>query len=435
MPTAESSNRTKILSVLVERGLARGLAFVGFVLVARWFGAEEFGRVSYVFALGAFFAPISTFGLGNVMLRYFGTGLQSCAVRLAGRWRLLWGSICFLVFPWVYQLMAPSNPLPMGLVWMFAAMFLLAWLTTGEEWMFFTKNNRNLVTGGLAGSAGNLLVRLGVIAVGGPIGWLLAVPTVETLIKGTVHWLGARGQLWGRREKVLEAAIDPIETATVSREMWQDGINLTLAGISVLILTRMDLVMLGKLAGEREVGIYAVAVQLVDLVPMVMMIMVRMLASDLVAVFRRGEAIFVAHVSRILGPGMWMLAATALIMFWVGPWLIGGIFGPEFEEAGRPIALLLFAQVFVFVGLMRGQYLTLVRDTKLGVWMTAVGALINVALNAWAIPRYGVMGAAAATCTARVFMSAILPLMVPSQRVFNRALGRALVRPWGREVS
>ncbi|MCF3648749.1 oligosaccharide flippase family protein [Synoicihabitans lomoniglobus] len=434
MPAVESSNRTKILSVLVERGLARGLALVGFVLVARWFGAEEFGRVSYVFALGAFFAPISTFGLGNVMLRYFGTGLQSRAVSLAGRWRLIWGGVCFLLFPWVYQLMAPDNPLPMGFVWLFATMFLLAWLTVGEEWMFFAKNNRNLIAAGLAGSAGNLLVRLGVIVVGGPVGWLLAVPTVETLIKGAINWFGARGRLWGRREETPDVVVESIDTTPVGRAMWRDGINFTLAGISVLILTRMDLVMLGKLAGEREVGIYAVAVQLVDMVPMVLVILVRMLGSDLVTLFRRGEEVFVDQVSRVLGPGMWVLALAAVIMFWAGPWLVGAVFGPAFAEAGRPIAVLLLAQVFVFVGLMRGQYLALVQDSKLGVWATAIGALTNIGLNAWAIPRFGVMGAAGATCAARIFMSAIIPMFVPSQRIFNRALVKALLRPWGRSA-
>ncbi|WP_221032505.1 oligosaccharide flippase family protein [Actomonas aquatica] len=431
MPAPESSNRAKILAVLLERVSSRGLAFIGFVVVARWFGAEEFGRLSFVFALGAFFAPISTFGLGNVMLRYFGTDQQAHAVRLAMYWRWFWGAVCFVTFPWVYRLMSPDDPLPMAQVWLFAGMFLLSWLATAEEWMYFAKNNRNLVAGGLLGSAVNLLTRLGVVLIGGPVGWLLAVPTAETLVKGAVNWWGAKGQLWANQRSQNRSSPSDANLPAVGRAIRRDGVNLTVTGISVLILTRMDMVMLGKMADERAVGVYAVAVQLVDLVPMVMVIAVRMMSSDLVQVFRRGETAFIHHASRLLGPGMWGLAGLALVMFFAGPWLIGVLFGADYAEAGRPMALLLFAQVFVFVGLVRGQYISLVEDTKLGVWTTAVGALTNIALNAWAIPRYGVMGAAAATCTARVFMSALLPLAVPSQRTFNRALGRALRHPWG----
>lgn len=432
----EPSKLTKILAVVVERGASRGLAMVGFVLVARYYGAEAFGQLGYLFALGAFFAPVATYGLGNVMLRYFGTAQQGAAVRLAVRWRAAMGAGCFLAFPWVYRALAPANPLPAGFVWLFAASFLLTWMLVAEEWMFFSQNHRNLITGGLAGSAANLVVRGAAVICGAPVAWLVVVPGMETLIKSAVH--GRRAWQDWRSAAIADVAIGlgagRAQGDGLDRTFRRDGLNLTLAGLSVLVLTRTDLIMLGQMVGERAVGIYAVAVQCVDLVPMVMVIFVRMLARDFVTVFRRGEAAFVSTAARMLGPGLWVIGCAAVGMWWAGAPLVRLVFGDGYAEAGRAIAVLLVAQVFVFVGLMRGQYLTLVQDTGYGVWSTAAGAAANIVLNAWAIPRYGLLGAAGATCVARILMSAVLPLWVPSQRMFNRAVGRALLSPWPRKA-
>jgi O-antigen/teichoic acid export membrane protein len=100
-------------------------------------------------------------------------------------------------------------------------------------------------------------------------------------------------------------------------------------------------------------------------------------------------------------------AATSfvlLVILLVGaPFLIGMLFGAEFDEASHVLRVHVLSLPFVFLGVSQTTW-TAVHDLqKLAMWRTLGGAVINAALNLLLSPSHGAVGAAVATVVAYGF--------------------------------
>jgi O-antigen/teichoic acid export membrane protein len=67
------------------------------------------------------------------------------------------------------------------------------------------------------------------------------------------------------------------------------------------------------------------------------------------------------------------------------------------------LAVLIWAGMFVNLGVARSSFLTSMNWTKVHFMTVFLGSIINVALNLLLIPRYGGMGAVIASCIAYWF--------------------------------
>ncbi|MEX2089388.1 MAG: polysaccharide biosynthesis C-terminal domain-containing protein, partial [Bacteroidota bacterium] len=79
-----------------------------------------------------------------------------------------------------------------------------------------------------------------------------------------------------------------------------------------------------------------------------------------------------------------------------------------------PIILLSYIFTGAYVNFVVGIYLE--KKTKVLPYVTGAGAIVNVAVNYWLIPPYGIMGAAFATLASYVVMAA--GMYIASQRVY-----------------
>lgn len=79
-----------------------------------------------------------------------------------------------------------------------------------------------------------------------------------------------------------------------------------------------------------------------------------------------------------------------------------------------PIILLSYVFTGAYVNFVVGIYLE--KKTKVLPYVTGAGAIVNVLVNFWSIPRYGIMGAAFATLASYVVMAA--GMYIASQQVY-----------------
>jgi PST family polysaccharide transporter len=73
------------------------------------------------------------------------------------------------------------------------------------------------------------------------------------------------------------------------------------------------------------------------------------------------------------------------------------LYSNSYAGAGPVLAVHVWASVFVFLGVAQYPWDIARNQVKLGLYRTVLGAVINVAMNFYLIPRYAAMGAAIAT--------------------------------------
>ena len=221
-----------------------------------------------------------------------------------------------------------------------------------------------------------------------------------------VAWGTGRGLLLRRRPVALAAGPAPVFR---SRAWLAAALPLGAVAALQLVLGHMDVLMLGVLRSDAEVGTYRVAVQLSLLVGLGLQI-AHMVIAPWVARYRvEGRAEELQQVVRGASRAVlaFSLPVSALLVLFGKP-ALALLFGAPFVAAWPALVVLslgrLCSGAFGPVGLVL-QMTGFERETLLGV---GLAALVNLLLNGLLIPFFGGTGAAAATALALVLSHLVL---------------------------
>lgn len=183
---------------------------------------------------------------------------------------------------------------------------------------------------------------------------------------------------------------------------------MTMAALLASVNTQADLILLGVFASREEVGQYAVAVRLANLVSYVLIAANIPLRPVVARLWKEGKV--EALQSTLSGVCARVLVVAALIaagLIALGPLLLG-VFGPDFVVAADALRVLTAAQLLSAIAGPVGIVLMMSGHERATFVGLAVGAVTNVGLNALLIPRYGILGAAMATATGVFVWNAVL---------------------------
>ncbi len=201
-----------------------------------------------------------------------------------------------------------------------------------------------------------------------------------------------------------------------------------LAMSGILILTNIDVVLIGYFMGNSEVGVYRIALQLASLGVFVA------LALEFV-LFPRFSGWNEEGSYDIIGTALSRAYTYSLVLavpFCVGGWLLGDkllyyFYGEAFTTG--TVALMVLLPLYVIYVFQYLQMMTLnsLNHPKDSFWITSVIVIVNIVLNVLLIPIIGITGAAIATLLS-ILMSTILgyfvlgkyiPLKIEKEPIFH----------------
>jgi O-antigen/teichoic acid export membrane protein len=199
------------------------------------------------------------------------------------------------------------------------------------------------------------------------------------------------------------------------RQMNRFGLPLVPAALALWTVNFVDRVLLNRLAGAGELGLYSLGVRVSSVVLFIFI------------AFRTAWPAFAYSIEdddearRTYG---FVLTYLLLVCCWVSlalgllaPWLVRLLAAKaEFYPASRVVSPLAFgtaayaAYVVVSIGVSRARY------TQFNWVVTGAGAALNIVLNVILIPPYGMIGAAIATVAAYALM--FVGMTLNAQRVY-----------------
>ncbi|MCE5269794.1 oligosaccharide flippase family protein [bacterium] len=267
-----------------------------------------------------------------------------------------------------------------------------------------------------------LLLTLVLLSFGlGAVGALEAYLAAEVLSSATL-WL------------ILEKKIFPVMTAEnprgaasafSPRALMAYSLPLFLAGFLDVVMSYTDAFMTGHFMDENAVGLYGAAATLASVVALGTELVNPMFLSIVTRQWAAGEHEAVRDT--VINNNRWFLYLTL-------PLLAGSMF------LARPLMALLWGQAFAagalaLAILVVGRFMYCIENTSLlllsmhgaggyilGVNLAVAG--LNVALNWWLIPLFGIEGAAAATCLSLTLHAG---LMLIGARLKHRGQGMRVV--------
>ena len=219
------------------------------------------------------------------------------------------------------------------------------------------------------------------------VGALLAfILTQILMLLGVFYFLRTEFQL---RLSSGSISIDYLKASIVY------GMKGHLSNILAFINYRIDLFIIAYFLNDAAVGLYSIAVSIVERiwivsqsVSAVLFARVSNLSTD------QERANFTAIVSRNV---MFISLLAGGFLFFLGGWIITTLFGEAYTDSITPFLYLIPGVVLLSYARILSHFFAGIGRPEINTYVASFTTLLNISLNIYLVPKFGVKGAAIAT--------------------------------------
>lgn len=408
----------------VERAGRFLLGTVVGLMVARHLGPERLGALSYCLALIGLVGFVPALGLDAVLKRELIAKPARTAELLASSLVLraaagILGLAAVAAAAGLGYGLAGDEP---GLLFVLSLLLLQPALFLPELWLQAHLRAKWATAVQLGTLAASSAVRLVLIARAAPLAAFAWVIVGEVAVGAAAFYLG------GRRSG-LRMPLAAARRATM-RGLLAEAWPLMFANLAVIVYMKIDEVMLRQMAGPAAVGIYASAVKLSEVCYFIPTALASSVLPALLRARAGDPAQYAARQQLYYDISAAVAYTLAVPIALLAPWIVAWAYGGAFAAAAPILAVHIWASVFVFLGVARGQWLVNEGLQRFYLVATAAGAVANVGLNLVFIPRWGGLGAAYATVVSYGMAAWLASYCHPVVRTTAAMQTRALLIPF-----
>ncbi len=394
------------------RVLATGCQFLTMVLVAAFLGAEAQGNYALLILIPLIATSVLDAGLSQANMYLSGKGRFAPSTLTFGAllWSALWGAVALALWmawsAWGTPLSTLSSFRPFQTApWLVSASVAAIGLTLFYNLLvlsYLARDRIDLFNSFLIGrpAATLVLVALGLAVFGLKLRGVFSFWMLCLLLSAA--WLFVR--------EVLVVRTAGLELGRYYREALRYGLKLHVGSLCILLMYRLDHLLVIHFRGSADLGRYHLATLVAESLlfitgPMYMLTIPR--------TARGGARLANQETPRSFRVVLWGFLVGALPLYGLFRLLLGLLAWRGYDAGAAADAFALLLPGVIFLGLDQILSGDLAGRGK-QIWNTVVasGMLgVNIGLDLWWIPRYGIRGAAAATSVAYV-AGCLITLMI-----------------------
>lgn len=386
--------------------------FVG-AWVARYLGPKQFGELTYVLAFVAFFQAIGKLGLDSIVIRDLARDIDVAPAILGTslRLRLITGLACWAAAIGGMALLRPGDATTLLLVAIVASTVVFQAVDTIDLW--FQSRTQSKLTVIAKTSAVTLasLIRVALILAGAP----LVIFAIVTPIEAALAMLAL---VWVYRR--YPTPIGWTWRVEQARQLLHEAWPFLLSGIMILIYMRIDQIMLREMVGEYDLGIYSAALPLSTAWYFIPMAICASVAPALARKKIRSEVEYMVALERLFSLMWWYSLPLSVGIAILAKLLIGLLYGTAYTASTAVLAVHVFSNVPVGLGVAQSQWIANERRNTFALYRTILGAISNILLNLIFIPEHGAMGAAVATVLSQIIAAIISNLFMEPRMLLTQ---------------
>lgn len=364
------------------------------VIVARYLGPTAKGAIALYGLIAGFLSLAGNLGLGLANVHLVGSGQLKPDRAWANSiyMALLTGSLLAVLTVFLFPVLGilVKRPVDMG---------LLGIVLCGVPLLLLLDYQINLLRGlgdlegfnqsGLLRQAGRLLaLALLVAALGGFVA--SALWAVNLSLAVAVLWSGFRL----KKKTVLSL----VPSWVGLKRSLSYGLKGQPGQIIQFFNYRLDLILLALFWTNREVGIYATAVFLAEMIWYIPAAVSTVLLPAVSSADSEARAISISL--KAIRHTVFLSLGAAIVLALSSQWLINSLYGPAFAPAVRALQVLLFGVVMLSPAKLIVSHLAGVGKSQYVSYLALSGLGLTLLLDILLIPRFGLLGAAWASAAA-----------------------------------
>ena len=388
--------------LVAQRILEMGVGlFVG-VWVARYLGPEQFGLLNYAIAFSGLLIPIVTLGLDSIVIREVVHDIshKDEILGTAFTLKLIGGITGFIVATGAISILRPNDSLTFSVVFIISISMILQAFGTIDFWFQSQVQSKYTVIAKSISYLSTSLLRVVLLKIKATLVYFAWARVVEAFLHaiGLVYNYQATGNSMRSWRWSFERA------KLLLKSSWP----ILLTGFAILLYMKIDIIMLSEISGDVEVGLYSAAVRLSSLWYFIPMSLNSSMFPSILEAKKTDEDLYYKKLQILFNIMSLVSYAIAIPMTFLSTKVVLLLYGEEYFVAGVILSIHIWSSLFVFMGVVQNSWNIAEDLTKLYLQRTVIGAIMNIILNLFLIPRHAGIGAAIATVISYAFTGSLL---------------------------
>ncbi len=391
--------------LLAERLLLMAVTMVVGIYVARNLGPQKYGVLNFAISFVGIFTAMAELGLANVVVKEL-VNHNERHTRLMGTSFLLKlaGSVVMFGAVVIASMLAKADWQESMLMYIIASGVIIS---SFQSIRFYFQSQVLSKYEAIARTSGMILLsvaKIVMVVMGAPLLYFGFAYLLRDLMQ-TISLIYFYRKIKG---SIFQWSFDK----SIAKSLFYDCWPIIISGLVVSIHMKIDQVMINQMIGSTEVGYYAAADKLSRVWLFLPTIIVSSVYPVLIKYKKQSDELFKKQLSRLYDVMVVLALSIAIPTSLLANWAVHIIYGPEYIKTGSVLALHIWTGLFVFMGIVRGNWSVIERQQKYNPIIQGVGAAVNVSLNFVLINTYGVIGAAAATLVTSVVNLLVTPVFI-----------------------
>ncbi|PID31643.1 hypothetical protein CR983_00085 [Candidatus Saccharibacteria bacterium] len=407
------------LWIISEQTFSIGATGVLMIIAARYLGAEQYGVFSYGQTLVILFGAIAKVGIDSIIVNelirnkneqglILGTSL---ALRLAS-------SLLSIILMLILLLLLNGNQPLLIVVAMIQSLFLL--FQSGYVFDFWFQSKLESRYASIAKTVATLFA---------------ASYGIFVLLNGLgVLWFAWMNVVMGGLTAILLLILykqrdgRPLAFSSQrAKSLLSDSYHFMIAGITAVIYVQVDKVMIGNIENNTQLGYYAAALTLCAAWSFLPNAITQSMRPVILEAKLASEALYTLRLKQLFFIVFWLSAFVSALIAIAAPWIVSTLYGQSYAPSILIIQIAVWYMPLSMLGTARGVWIVAEQKNKYVKYYLAVGLIINVVLNLYLIPRFGIIGAAVATIITELITGFFAPLCFSATRMYPKLALQALM--------
>ena len=185
-----------------------------------------------------------------------------------------------------------------------------------------------------------------------------------------------------------------------------------------MIMTWTDTIMIGYYRDESQVGVYRLAFKVANLVTFTQFAISSIAAPMFSSFFAKNDLAGMKKITKNIGYMNLAISTPIFILLLIFPSFVLDCFGEEFSAGVAPLIVLATGQIINAICGPVMYILTMTGKEKKARNIMIVASVINLGLNVYLIPIYGLIGAASATAISTVVWNVLAVIQIKKEYGF-----------------
>ena len=376
---------------------------------ARYLGPSNTGVISYVQSFVTFFAAFSTLGLNDVIIKELidHEGKEHYVLGTSILMRLASGLCSALLVLGIVGFLNRGDK-----VMMWAAVLLsFSLIAEAFEMLSYWYQSR------LESKVTSIIQTITylTVAVFRTIGlilnkdvlWFAFVTSLETIVIALLLYISYR------RNNPVPLAFD----MKLAKEMFSRSHHFIYSGVMIAIYSQMDSIMLKEFLDTSATGYYGIALGINSMWAFILEAIIFSIYPTIIEAKRENQTEVYHHrITQLYSIVFWFSACASIVIMILSRFIIVTLYGEAYLPSASCLRISTWINTFAYLGVARGAWMVSENNQKYQKYILGIGAAVNLVMNYLWIPRFGTVGAAAATLLTQVITSTIAPLVFPRTR-------------------